>query len=53
MAVAMAPVQLSCIRDDGLVHFGDVVQLAHAPTGCSLAVNVHDRVRFRVVGCWW
>ncbi|KAF8068259.1 hypothetical protein HT031_001946 [Scenedesmus sp. PABB004] len=43
LATALAPVRLTAARGDGCVHFGDVVQLAHAQTGALLAVNVEAR----------
>lgn len=44
MQTACAPVELTKIRDDPYVHFGDVVQLLHVNTGCLLAVDVEDKV---------
>ena len=52
MAQAMAPAELSVVRDDGNVHFGDMVQLAHAgPTASVLAADIHDAVRTRCSSC--
>ena len=46
MAQALAPAELTVVRDDGHVHFGDVVQLAHAgPSQAVLATDIHDAVR--------
>jgi hypothetical protein len=46
MAQALAPANLTVVRDDGHVHFGDLVQLAHAgPSEAVLAADIHDMVR--------
>ena len=46
MAQALAPVELSVVRNDGFVHFGDMLQLAHAgPTGTTLSGDINDVVR--------
>lgn len=46
MAQALAPVELTVVRQDGLVHFGDVVQIAHVgPSQAVLSGDVHDVVR--------
>jgi len=45
MATALAPVELTVVRDDGLVHFGDVLQLAHAAEAAVLAADANDVVR--------
>lgn len=45
MSTALAPVEMTKIRDDPYVHFGDVLQLVHVKTGCLLAVDVEDKVR--------
>lgn len=44
MSTALAPVDMTKIRDDPYVHFGDVLQLVHVKTGCLLAVDVEDKV---------
>lgn len=44
MAVALQPVQCTTIRNDGLVHFGDVLQLVNASTSAVLACDIEDRV---------
>jgi hypothetical protein len=44
MAVALAGVELTRIRDDPYVHFGDLLQVVHASTGASLANDVEDKV---------
>lgn len=43
MQTGLAPVEPTC-RQDGYVHFGDVLQLAHAHTGAVLVVDVSDKV---------
>lgn len=45
MQTACASVEMTKIRDDPYVHFGDVVQLLHVNTGSLLAVDVEDKVR--------
>jgi hypothetical protein len=46
MAVALAPQELTVVKNDGFVHFGDAVQLAHCgPTGAVLAADTHGKVR--------
>ena len=44
MAVALAGVELTRVRDDPYVHFGDVLQVLHAGSGASLATDVEDKV---------
>ena len=44
MAVALQPVQCTTIKNDGLVHFGDVLQLVNASTSAVLACDIEDRV---------
>eukprot|EP00878_Enallax_costatus_P043536 GHUV01051552.1.p1 GENE.GHUV01051552.1~~GHUV01051552.1.p1 ORF type:complete len:182 (+),score=32.28 GHUV01051552.1:140-685(+) len=43
MATALALVEMTKIRDDPYVHFGDILQLVHVKTGCLLAVDVEDK----------
>jgi hypothetical protein len=45
MQTACCPVEMTKVRDDPYVHFGDVVQLLHVNTGCLLAIDVEDKVR--------
>ncbi len=44
MSTALAPVEMTKVRDDACVHFGDVLQLVHVKTGSLLAVDVEDKV---------
>ena len=46
LAVALQPVNCSTVRSDGLVHFGDVLQLANVGAAAFLTCDVEDRV-------WW
>lgn len=46
MAVALQPVQCTTTRPDGLVHFGDVLQLVNASSAASLGCDIEDRVRY-------
>lgn len=41
LAVGSAPAPLTTARADGCLHFGDLLQLRHAPSGAALAVDVH------------
>eukprot|EP00798_Chlamydomonas_sp_ICE-L_P013735 gene13735-19635_t len=43
MGVALTHVELTKVADDPFVHFGDVLQLAHAETGCVLALDLGVR----------
>ncbi|WIA11012.1 hypothetical protein OEZ85_011166 [Tetradesmus obliquus] len=43
MQTACSPVEMTKVRDDPYVHFGDIVQLLHVNTGCLLAVDVEDK----------
>eukprot|EP00879_Flechtneria_rotunda_P021613 GHRR01022780.1.p1 GENE.GHRR01022780.1~~GHRR01022780.1.p1 ORF type:complete len:394 (+),score=136.20 GHRR01022780.1:107-1288(+) len=43
MRVALAEVEMTKIRDDPYVHFGDVLQLVHVDTGAVLSVDVEDK----------
>ena len=48
MALALAPTELTVVRNDGFVHFGDVLQLAHCgETAAVLAADTHEQVF-----CW-
>lgn len=49
MQTACSPVEMTKVRDDPYVHFGDIVQLLHVNTGCLLAVDVEDKVRAAAV----
>eukprot|EP00803_Ostreobium_quekettii_P009150 evm.model.scf_753.1 EVM.evm.TU.scf_753.1 scf_753:18748-21737(-) len=40
---ALRDIELTVVRDDGLVHFGDVLQLAQADSGTVLACDVKDK----------
>jgi hypothetical protein len=44
MDVALQDVELSRVRDDEWVHFGDVLQLGHMETGGVLACDVEVKV---------
>lgn len=44
MAIASQPVQCTTIRADGLVHFGDILQLINGGTSAVLACDIEDRV---------
>jgi hypothetical protein len=51
MAVALAPQELSVLRNDGYVHFGDALQLIHCgPSGAVLAADTHGKVCLLVCG---
>ena len=43
MNKALAPVELTTVKADGYVHFGDVVQVCHATTGSTLACDIDDK----------
>lgn len=43
MAIALAEVELTRIRDDPYVHFGDLLQLVHGESGAALACDVEDK----------
>lgn len=43
MATALSEVELTKVSDDPYVHCGDVVQLVHLESGCTLAGDVHDQ----------
>lgn len=43
MSTALAEQELSKIRDDPYVHFGDVIQLVHVDTGTVLSSDVEDK----------
>lgn len=44
MAIALQPVDLTTIRGDGFVHFGDVLQLANVGSAAFLTCDIEDRV---------
>lgn len=44
MAVALQPVTCTTVRGDGLVHFGDVVQLANSASAAFMTCDIEDRV---------
>lgn len=46
MAIALQPVNCSTVRNDGLIHFGDVLQLANVGAAAFLTSDIEDRV------CW-
>ena len=39
------PVELTTVKADGYVHFGDVVQVCHATTGSTLACDIDEKIR--------
>lgn len=43
MSTALSEVEMTKIRDDPYVHFGDVIQLVHVDTGTVLACDVEDK----------
>jgi hypothetical protein len=45
MAMALAEVPMTRVRDDPYVHFGDVLQLLHANTNSVLSVDVEAKVK--------
>ena len=53
MAIALQPAELSTVQADGLVHFGDLVQLCSAHTPAVLACDVEDRVSHTVPFAGW
>jgi len=46
VAIALQPVNCTTVRNDGLVHFGDVLQLANVGAAAFLTCDIEDRV------CW-
>lgn len=44
MQTGLSPVELTTAAEEPYVHFGDVLQLAHAHTGAVLVVDVADKV---------
>lgn len=50
LVTALDEVELTKIRDDPYVHFGDVLQLVHVDTGCVLSVDTGTKVRQREAG---
>lgn len=49
MSVALQPVQCTTIRNDGHVHFGDVLQLINPTTSAVLGCDIEDRVGYLAV----
>eukprot|EP00877_Chromochloris_zofingiensis_P012902 jgi/Chrzof1/7866/Cz02g39110.t1 len=45
-AVALTEVEHTRIADDPYIHYGDVLQLLHSQSGCYLACDVEDKVRW-------
>ncbi|DBB17637.1 TPA: hypothetical protein ACH3X3_002681 [Trebouxia sp. C0006] len=43
VAIALQPVNCSTVRNDGLVHFGDVLQLANVGAAAFLTSDIEDR----------
>ncbi len=44
VAIALQPVNCSTVRNDGLIHFGDVLQLANVGAAAFLTCDIEDRV---------
>ena len=49
MATALQPVACTVVRGDGLVHFGDVLQLANVGSAAFLHCDIEDRVSPKAV----
>ena len=49
MAIALQPVACTVIRGDGLVHFGDILQLANVGSASFLHCDIEDRVSSKAI----